>query len=55
MSATKEFIQTARDVEEALFLLEREGIIHEDVATAHWLDYLTEVVGMTRDEWNEVA
>ena len=52
---TNDFIQTARDVEEALSLLESQGIIHEDVATAHWVSFLNEVVRMTRDEWNEVA
>ncbi len=52
---TNETLQTAREVEEALNVLDNNGVIHEDETAILWNHYLDEVVGMTADEWNEVA
>jgi hypothetical protein len=53
--ATETQLQTARKVEEALAVLSNNGVLHEDMANDLWSDYMRTVLGMTGDEWNEVA
>ena len=47
--------EIARRVEESLSEAVMNGVLHEDIANDYWKTYLTEVVGLTADEWAEVA
>jgi hypothetical protein len=53
--ATENQLQVARKVEEALAVLSNNGVLHEDTTNDLWSDYLTNVLVMTGDDWNEVA